>query len=70
MSPMECLVGYTPPTPCSVKTIPQPILNVENYLYELGYKLQSSHELAKKNHINENFASKKYNDKKVKIESY
>lgn len=64
-SPYELLYGFKPNLPNAVKTKPQVIYNYENFLFELKYRLQRAHTVARENQILNKEKSKQQFDKKL-----
>lgn len=63
-SPFELLHGYQAEIPTSVKTN-NTRYNYDDYYYELKYKLQKSHQIAREKQLIEKLKTKEYYDKKA-----
>lgn len=64
-SPYELLYGFKPQLPCVLKNKPQVVYNYDNYLFEIRYKMQRAHELAREHQIRAKEKSKENFDKKA-----
>lgn len=62
-SPYELLYGFRPNLPGNLKTKPQAVYNYDNFLFELRYRLQKSHTIARENQIQNKIKSKQHYDK-------
>lgn len=61
-----CLFGYTCDVPANLKKEPEPVYNFYDYVFELRYKLQKIHSLARKNLVKAKVRSKSCYDIKNK----
>lgn len=65
-SPYELLYGFKPILPNTLKTKPQAVYNYDNYLFELKYRLQRSHTIARENQVKSKNTNKNYYDRNTK----
>lgn len=66
ISPSECLLGFECKLPPVLKNKVEPVYNADDYCFELKYKLQKCHELARKHLIAAKHQSKIQYDKNVR----
>jgi transposase InsO family protein len=64
-SPFELIYGYQAEIPSSFKTM-SVRYNYDDYIYELKYKLQRAHQLARERQLEEKNVNKKFYDRKAK----
>lgn len=69
-SPFELLYGFKAELPNVLKGKPQIVYNYDNYLYELKFRLQKSHEIARQNLIRAKEKSKVQYDKKINPKTF
>jgi len=68
--PYALVYGREIDIPVKLKCNPEPRYNYDDYIYDLKYKMQLSHQVARERLINRKIKSKKQYDKKEHSESY
>lgn len=69
-SPHELVFSYKLSLPSNLKKAPEPVYNYDDYLSELKYKLQLSHQMARDECLKSKISNKKRYDIKTKIVQY
>lgn len=69
-TPHELVYGTRIKLPISLKNKPQAVYNYDNYVFELKYLLQKTHEIARANQIQNKEKSKQQYDKKINEKTF
>lgn len=69
-SPYELLYGFKSRLPNALKTKPQVVYNYDDYLFELKYRMQNAHTIARESQIRRKEKSKIYYDKTTNVENF
>lgn len=64
-APMEMLFGFISEVPTNLKKKPEPIYDVDSYVQELRFKLQTAHAVARDHLANKKIKAKDYYDLRV-----
>lgn len=65
-SPYQLLYGYEVSIPTSLQKKPDTVYNYDNYYYELRYRLQRSHEIARESQLKTKYKTKANYDHKLR----
>lgn len=69
-TPQELMFGFTAELPVSLTNKPRPTYNYDNYVSELRFRLQHTHQIARPNLTERMHNNKKYYDKKVNMPEF